>query len=256
MNRHMTICLFALALALLAACSKASHENTQTESNKVVAETSGPSIDFVKSQPSRAQGLTLGQALDNNPDCTTHQWSVAKDQYGRDVVTFRCGVKTSAERLARSRQEAITSLQRIATMQSGFCSLDATEFIRGRTQSLNAYYDRFESMTEVLEFVVNQGQIVESRAGLNDRVGDPLALNSLGITLIASDLQDSGDGEAELDRLYRLIASGSPSSETNCNELRQVQASAGPASGAPTQATAESGAASNPLDAKTESSRQ
>ena len=254
MNRHMTICLFAFAV--LAACSKGSHENTQAESNKDVAEASAPSIDFVKSQPSRAQDLTLGQVLDNNPDCTTHEWSVAKDKYDRDVVTFRCGVKTSPERLARSRQEAISSLQRIATMQSGFCSLDATEFIRGRTQSLNAYYDRFESMTEVLELVINQGQIVESRAGLIDKASEPLALNSLGIGLISSDLQDSSDGEAELDRLYRLIPSGGPSSETNCNELKQVQASTGPASRAPNQASTESGPASDSRDAKAEDTKK
>src|SRR5437016_4280672 len=100
MNRQMTICLFAMAV--LTACSKGPHENKGTESSADVAEVDSPSIDFVKGQASRAQGLTLGQVLDNNPNCASHQWSVAKDRYGRDVVTFRCGIKPSHEYATRA----------------------------------------------------------------------------------------------------------------------------------------------------------
>ena len=165
-------------------------------------------------------------------------------------------MKPSNERAARFQREAIEGLQSFAKRQAEYCSVDAAAFIHESTQQLGTYFGRFTSIAEVLEFVVNQGQIVEKRAGIFDATGTPLALDSLGISLVSFHLQDTGDGQAGLDHLYSVIASDSPQSDGSCNELKQAQARAGTASGVPNQGGMDSGITTDPGDAEPEPKNQ
>ena len=226
MNRTTVISLFA-ALAV-AACSK-THEAHDTEAagKQATADERNPVIDFVKEQASKAEGLTYGQVLDNSPNCASREWSDDKDKYGRDIVAFHCVVKISPDRIEAIHQSAIGIVQRDAGMQASLCSVDATPYVNEATQKLGVYYDRFKSLTEVMEFVVNQGQVVETHAGIFDQNGTPLTLNSYGINLVASDLQSTGDGKQEAEHVYSIVADGSPRSLPNCYFLKQALEHAG-----------------------------
>lgn len=250
MNRHRTFSVFAVAM--LTACSKGPHDVNEGSASADAAQTAGPSIDFVKDQPSTTPGLTMGQIFDHNPNCPSHQWSVAQDNYGRDVVTFRCAVKPSPELLTSARQTAITTLRSSVANQAKICSVDGSTFIEQRTHDLEAYYGRFNSVSEVMEFVVNQGQVVEKRAGILDGSGQSLPLNDIGIAVVSLGLEVTGDGQRALDNLYEVIASGGPRTESNCDELRRLQSGTSAAGGLPSQSASDAGLTTDPGDAEPE----
>ena len=211
MKHSKLACLLIAALTLTTACSKRHHD-----------EAADQAIQLVKALPSHAEGLTYGQVLGNSPNCVSRQWDAAKDEYGRDLVTFQCSLTMAQDRLDQLRHETIPMVQNNTRSSGASCPDLAKAYLTVAVQRVNDYFDRFTSGTEVMEFVVNQGEIVETRAGLNDKAGQPLHLNSYGISLVVSDLQATGDGQRGIDHLLAMIRDSAPYLVGGCNEMSQA----------------------------------
>ena len=200
------------AVATLVACSK-SHSGVGGDD---------PAMNLVRAQPSKAQGLTLGQVLDNSPNCASRKWSTEKDKYGRDVVTFKCDLTIPRERLDVVRQKNAEIFRSNVESFGRECPELARAYLDQTQQKYAAYYDRFNSANEVLQFVVNQGEIVETRAGLNDSAGNPSDLNAYGIGMIADDLQETGDGKTGLDHFVQMVVDGAPFRTLQCYQMKEL----------------------------------
>lgn len=244
MNRKTILSLFALAA--LCACTKG-HVGADGKSRAL--DSTSPSVEFVKGLPSNAPGLTYGQVLGNSPNCATRQWSDDKDKYGRDVVTFRCDLAIPKERLDQFEKETEAVLRKNVTGFGATCSDLATAYLgQVALPKLNAYFARFSSVSEVMQFVVNQGQVVETRAGLNDAQDQAFDLNAYGLSLVAGDLQATGDGREGLSHLFQMAADLSPYTSPSCYEMKQAV----PSGASPSQGAASDSVSVSPGDAEPE----
>lgn len=75
-------------------------------------------INQVKESSSHVAGYTLGQVLDNDPNCSKVSWDSMKDDNGRDVVQYSCVVKITEEMKEKGKAASKTSLVAIASMHA------------------------------------------------------------------------------------------------------------------------------------------
>ncbi len=206
MNKRSTLAL--IVVASLAACSKGND----------------PAIQLVKSQPSETNGLTLGQVLDAKPNCSTKEWVSGKDKYERDVVTFRCKIALPQDRFSSAIESSTAAVRRQLTwITSTSCKgVDAQPLVVKHEQLTRDYFAKFSSVTEVLAYVVNQGQVVETHAGLNDANGAPVALNEMFIQFLPSHMEKPDDGPGELSALVRGLSDGWREHDLSCDQVRSA----------------------------------
>ena len=206
MNNRSTLAL--VVIAVLAACSKAND----------------PTIQLVKGQPSEANGLTVGQVLDAKSNCTTKEWISEKDKYQRDVVTFRCKVDLPQDQITSAVESSTGAVRRQLTwIATTSCKgADPQPLVAKHEELTKAYYAKFKSVTEVLEFVVNQGQVVEVHTGLTDVTGADVPLRDWAVHALPGYVEKPDGGPAELSALVTAVRDGWHEADLSCDQMRSA----------------------------------
>ncbi len=162
---RMHVIFAALVVAALVGCSKGQH-----------GDNNDAAIQLVKDLPSEQAGLTNGQVLSAKSNCSPGEWTSSKDKFQRDVVAFNCTVAVPADQLAGAERSALDDPHAMQERTADYCHLDTKKILADQTAAFDARYGRFAKLTETLEFVVNQGAVVEEHVGLTDGAGVSIPL--------------------------------------------------------------------------------
>jgi len=181
--------------AFLAACSK-SHGG---------ADPDDPNVQLVKGQASEAQGLTIGQVLDAKSNCVTKRWTTSKDKYQRDLVSFECHLAPlddAIKHVTAAQAKEISSRLGLVALQ---CRADPSPFIASQQQSISPYYAPYANLTETLEWVVNQGQVVEIHVGVTDRNNEMVPMSQSALQFVPGLMEKPDGAQAEESMLVGFI---------------------------------------------------
>jgi len=183
------------------------------------------SINYVKEQESTVRGFTFGQILESKKFCKTKSWSASQDEFGRDIVTFDCGIELSKDTVDKLASDADASLERRAAEKASECNADPKPFVNAAGPKLESYFGQFASATVRPVFVIYKRELVDATVLLLDATGTVVKTSQQSKSLLATNfvkVNSPYEADADIGPVYAAITYSAPTSNFTCIDLRRA----------------------------------